>query len=161
MGLGFRITSYRSNQTLFKLLHLLHHRLELQKGFILKSLLSCCPGHPKLHNPFPQMWLRQRERQRERGTMTKRQIRFPQYCESIDPTSSVYVLLKVIQEQPPRHSKRGKKTGPRNVLCTREICSWMAMVWCRTTSSGARPLNTCITSRTKRPNLIILSTRIY
>jgi hypothetical protein len=72
------------------------------------------------------MWLRQRERQRERGTMTKRQIRFPQYCESIDPTSSVYVLLKVIQEQPPRHSKRGKKTGPRNVLCVpvKSVLGW-------------------------------------
>jgi hypothetical protein len=92
--------------------------------------------------------------------MTKRQIRFPQYCESIDPTSSVYVLLTVIKNIL-QDTVKEEKTGPKNVLCTREICSWMAMVWCRTTSSGARPLNTCITSRTRRPNLSILSTRIY
>jgi hypothetical protein len=58
------------------------------------------------------MRLRQRERQRERGTMTKRQIRFPQYCESIDPTSSVYVLLKVIKNSFQDTVKEGKKQDP-------------------------------------------------
>ncbi len=43
---------------------------------------------------------------------------------------------------------------------TREVCSWMTIVWWRITSSGALPLSTWITSRTKRPNLIILPRRI-
>jgi hypothetical protein len=44
--------------------------------------------------------------------MTKRQIRFPQYCESIDPTSSVYVLLKVIKNSLQDTVKEGKKQDP-------------------------------------------------
>lgn len=45
--------------------------------------------------------------------MTKRQIRFPQYCESIDPTSSVYVLLKVIKNSLQDTVKEEKKQDPR------------------------------------------------